>query len=327
MKTAVIDVPHMEGERSCKLMLETAGYEVYSVGKEVCSLLSYMPVRSSSRIEQKAGRDVFNKCDLFVLIKHFAVQETIKRFPRLEDKILWFCINAGVPGVVTSHAPYKMNPLKVPVPFVGSVKWYEDESSLEVSGPRYPSYLPLADKNSYVLRNKTTYADPICLIHNAKGWGGYGWITDHLTQLGVKIHGKGSPHGVLSTPQVKQHLSLSLCYVHLKSQDCPGYSLYEAMLTGCPVILPSQFLDLTNYHDLYEHGETCLVIEDPMGDKTPERASVLINGVREAVDRLQDPAENQRIGRNGRERLLQLMWNVERDGLGFNHFMKRNFGG
>jgi hypothetical protein len=326
MKTAVIDVPHMEGERSCKVMLEAAGYTVYGIGPELIPLLSYMPIRSSSRIEPKADQTIFNACDLFVTVKHFAVGPTLKHFPRLNGKLLWFGINAGKPGIPIVSAPYKMNPLRVPVPYVGAIKWYADGSPCAVSGPRYFAYLPLAEKDDYHFRGQADYTSPICLIHAMRRWGGYGWLTDAAIDLGIQFYGNGCPCGVLSTEDVRKRLSTAVCYTHLKSHDCPGYSLYEAMLIGCPVVLPSQFLEMTNYYDLYDHGETCLVVDDPIRDKSQERLDILRAGILEAIAKLRDPSENQRIGRNGRERLLDLMWDSQRDGPEFTLFMQKHFG-
>ena len=325
--TAVIDIPHMEGERSCKLMLETAGYDVYGIGRDVRHLLAYMPLRSSSRIKPFATLNTFDTCNLFAVVKHFAVAPTLKRFPRLEGRVLWFGINAGKPGVPIVSAPYKMNPLTVPVPYVGAVKWYSDDSPLPVAGPRYFAYLPLVQQHLYRLRTTVGTAGPICLIHAARRWGGYGWMVDRVSRLGVRFYGNGCPAGCLTTSQVRQQLAGALCYVHLKSHDCPGYSLYEAMLTGCPVVLPSQFLDMTGYHNLYEHEKTCLVIDDQLRDKSEERAQIIERGVVAAVERLRDPEENRRIGSNGRARLLQLMWNAERDGPSFQRFINTHFPG
>lgn len=328
MKTAVLHVPHIEGERSCKMMLESAGYTVYGIHPELVDRLRFMPRPIRSHVKPQATGPIFDECNLFVHVKHFGTAEVLKHFPRLKNRLLWFCINGGRPGVHTPQS-HKMPPLKVPTPFVGSLKAYRDDSKYNVSGPRYVSYIPLVRKDDYELRTTIDYENPITLIHNARGWGGYGWITDRLIEIGIDMYGKRSPKGFLTPPEVREKLSMALCYVHMKSQDCPGYSLYEAMLTGCPVVLPQQFIDHTQYHDLYEHGETCLVVPDDKylrGNKSPERASELVTGVQRAVERLRDPTENQRISRNGRKRLLGLMWNTKRDGPVFKTFMEKHFG-
>ena len=62
-----------------------------------------------------------------------------------------------------------------------------------------------------------------------------------------------------------------------------------------------------------------------MRDKSEERAKLLMSGITRAIQRLRDPIKNQRIGQNGRERLLKLMWDTKRDGPGFQAFMQENF--
>ncbi len=83
-------------------------------------------------------------------------------------------------------------------------------------------------------------------------------------------------------------------------------------------------------HPLLEHGETCFEFGIPAtmdygrGDMAFERC---VADIRDAMERLSDPATNLRIGEAGRQKLNELLWTEARDGPGFRSFMARHFGG
>ncbi len=82
-------------------------------------------------------------------------------------------------------------------------------------------------------------------------------------------------------------------------------------------------------YGLLEHGNTCLEFGVPAsmeygrGDMNFPQC---VTDIREALAMLSNPFENRRIGENGRKRLNELMWKVERDGDSFKKFMGRHFG-
>lgn len=311
-RIAILNIPHENCEESMKEMLEAVGYTVYGIGRDVAHLMNvFMRQPTASRIEPKAGIGHLKKCDLFVIIKHYSLESLHKRYPYLKSKTLWFDINGGVPGEYIAKTPFKTYPLNVPVPYVSANKKYLDESGYKVSGSRYVRYIPLARRNLFLqaAHQRKVTEPPVCLVHNPYNWG-YGMMVQPVhKRLGVKFYGSHrAPNGLIKETQVAQKLVNALCYVHIKSHDCPGCSLYQAMLTGCPVVLTSQFLRRTLYTDLYIDNDTCLVVEDHEDWPREERALDLEAKFKAAIERLKDPAENTRIGSNGRRRIVKLMW-------------------
>jgi hypothetical protein len=110
--------------------------------------------------------------------------------------------------------------------------------------------------------------------------------------------------------------------------DCPGWALYEAMLAGCPVVIPRLMNSRMLAYCLLDDGVTCLeygthaTLEYGRGDPLLDDC---LTDIKNALDQLHDPATNRRIGEVGRLRLNGLMWNPERDGESFRAFCQRNF--
>ena len=327
-KLAIVNIPHKQCEQAAVMMLESVGYEVRGPAKELTRELSgYMKQPVSTFIPLKATPKDLQSCDLFVTVKYYSVLDTIKRYNFLKNKILWFDINGGQPGRALPKAKYKELPLSPVVPYVGSSKWYADSSPYPVSGPRYVCYIPIDNREECLQTERSMLESPVSLVHNPYKWG-YGWIVDLLKESGIKFHGGwGAPDGLLPQSEVPKVLSKALCYVHTKGRDCPGYSLYQALLCGCPVIVSSLFLERTGYSDLYEHNKTCLVVDDDPKLALSKRARVISSRFRRCVDRLRDPVENKRIGEAGRERLLKLQWRSGKDSdrLSFQKFMGENY--
>ena len=118
--------------------------------------------------------------------------------------------------------------------------------------------------------------------------------------------------------------------VHLKSVDCPGWALYEAILAGCPVVTGRLLNSRMLAYGLLEDGVTCYefgvpaTLEYGRGDPDLEKCFTDIGA---ALERLRDPEENRRVGEAGRKRLNDLMWQAEKNGDSFRAFMARHFGG
>ena len=330
-KLAIVHVPHEQCEASIAEMLNSVGYHVFGIGRDVSHLLNvYMKPVVASRLPIKAELSHFRKCNLFVTVKHYNIPWLEENHNHLKGKLLWFDINGGIPGITIPQEPRKGYPLEVPVPYISANKHYADDSSYQVSGPRYICYIPLPNRQEFLIAaHKRSLSDPpVCLVHNPKHWG-YGWLVDQLiSKHGVRFFGGfGASNGLLKPKEISGVLTTALCMVHAKSRDCPGCALYESLLTGCPVIITDLFLERTWYTDLYIDGETCLVVKDNPELPIPERTKFLMDQITVCINRLKDPTENARIGSNGRRRIVQLMWQSDRadDVSSFRDFMRRSF--
>lgn len=161
-------------------------------------------------------------------------------------------------------------------------------------------------------RPEFEFAPPVCLIHNVQGWG-YGDLLEPMRNLGVKVFGAGSPDGLMGHKVIPPVLSNSLAMVHLKSSDAPGYSIYESLAAGCPIICTRRLIWRCKMQALLIPGETCLVFDRETHDGlTPEDVASCTAEVAGHLERLRDPAENQRIGMAGRQRLKEIMWSENR---------------
>lgn len=326
-RTAIINVPHRQCEQAAEIMLASAGYQPLGISRLLAvQLAKYMKQSINSQIALKATPKDFLTCDLFVTIKYYSVLDTLSRHKHLQGKVLWFDINGGMPGVDIPQAPFKIMPTSPVVPYVGSCKWYADDSPYNVSGPRYVTYIPLANRKQCLETTRAMSGPPVSMVHNPYHWG-YGWLVDPLRRSGVKFHGGwGAPDSLLPQDEVAPKLARSRCYIHAKGHDCPGFSLYQALMCACPAIITSVFLERTGYSDLYQHDKTCLVAQDEPDLPVEERTRVLCARIRQFMKQLEDPKENKRIGEAGRARLLELLWDPAResDTSSFRKFMEAN---
>lgn len=286
---------------------------------------------------------------LYVDIKaHQHHDRIVARWPNLAGRVLWYRINGGAPehvvkrdadGHVTEDHGDERNP---PCPILTPNLWYADAmvpvtgalvSSAEGAvkakqylatapwaGRAYACYPPFYRFDEYYPQYgragsphvSLTFQPPVCLIHGVNGWG-YRDLVDPLRALGVKCHGAPSPDGLIPHKQIPVTLSRTLCMVHLKSSDAPGYSLYECLAAACPVVCTRRLIWRCRMGDLLIPGKTCLVFDRETHDGlTPDDVADCTREVSEHLELLRDPEVNRTIGMAGRERLRELMWSESR---------------
>ncbi len=315
----------------------------------------------------EASVDDMKLCDLYVDVKGHRNGPLIwKEWPNLEHKTLWYRINGSKPEHVIRADGFdcgdEVNP---PCPVITPNQWYKyapstnNEGKLEYSahsnthkidtghwGGRsyafWPPFVQFMEYSShrvdpsarYTTANRdngskySKYEHPICLIHNLAGWG-YGALVEPFHALGIKMHGTRSPDGLLQHKEIPVRLSKALAMVHLKSNDAPGYALYEALAAACPIICTRRLIWRCKMQDLLIPDETCLVFDRETHD-TLSQQDVLdcTKEVSEHLQKLSDPSFNRIIGEAGRARLKEVMWNQcnTQDVDSLRQFMIRNFG-
>lgn len=298
-------------------------------------------------------------CDLYVDVKAHRNYERVTGicgYRNLRGKVLWYRINGGRPEHVINERGDMGDEVNPPCPVLTPNQWYTktelflsakqvgSEGSVAIMRPSMPfdrSYAcwpPFVGMEGYDyprphtpgnLRARKKYAQPLCLVHNFEGWG-YGRLLEVAKEFGVRIHGLRSPDGLLSHREVRVHLSDALTYVHLKSSDAPGYSLYEALSAACPVVCTRRLIWKNRMEELLVPGETCYVFDRPTHDPIcPEEVAEVRKELGDALKALSSPQENRRVGENGREKLKSLMWSKgnPEDVASLASFLSRNFGG
>lgn len=294
-----------------------------------------------------------DSCDLYVDVKaHRNGPRIWKTLPRLRDRTLWYRINGGKPEHVVNERGDMGDEVNPPCPVLTPNQWYGDclachsrnkilffrnpgpckfcggdygsvgkttnpyfyacwppfVGAEDYSGPRPRGTQEATGRKS----RDSRYTPPICLVHNFQGWG-YAPLLDVAREFGVRIHGVRSPDGLLQHREVKVHLSQCLAYVHLKSSDAPGYALYEALASACPVVCSRRLIWKNRMEDLLIPGETCLVFDvanhDPL---SPEVVAECRREIGAGLKALSDHQENARVGENGRRKLRELMWSKDK---------------
>src|SRR5262245_3703084 len=248
-------------------------------------------------------------------------------YPNLEANTLWYRINGGRP----CNVPGKGDEINPPCPVLTPDRWFSrlgqpevPQATLNKSYSFWPPFVRWEDFQTA----RRPHESPVCLVHNVSGWG-YNELGDHLSAPAGPIRlrrygGYGSPDGLLSYKEVPRTLSEALCLVHLQGQDCPGYALYEAIASACPVVVSRCFTGRwCMAGELFVEGETCLCFDRDYADG--ERAVDFPACAREAegaIERLQDRELNQQIGEAARVRLSNIMWGRYPD---YDHASLRSF--
>lgn len=338
------DTPQVE---SSAVMLRHAGYEVKVCGSQLrdelkriggdCVVSVQSAVSSGCdpldpTIGEASLSDV-DRCDLFCDIKINNLHAVLNRWPKLEGRLVFWRVNGARPehvrrpdgrgGVIDCGD--ETNP---PCPAITANLWY-GKPEYNREGRNYVFWPPYPRQSDYdpSRRDKLRgYANPFCLCHNVRGWG-YREIVDVcVRRVGLDIYGHGSPAGPIPHSAVPDLVAHGLCTVHLKGSDCPGWALYESLLGGCPVVVARWLVARSAMGELFD-DETCCLFS-PIPDETGRGDPRFDDCVEEIVGhckRLRLPKYNRQVGMAGRERLLSLMWNVERDGPGFVEYMRRTF--
>ena len=309
-------------------------------------------------IKEATLRDM-DDCDLFVEIKVRNVPRVISRWPRLNGRIAYWRVNGAQPEI----CPKGGDEVNLPCPIITACLWYgsprykigttaETKSAANHrdgdpitlddllaehaklvpfdNGMAYtfwPPYPRSADYDRIDRSGLTSYEPPYCVAHSARAWG-YGPIVSECVDLGVRVYGNNAPAGQIPHSRVPGIAAKALALVHLKSVDCPGWALYEAILAGCPVITGRLLNSRMLAYSLLQDGETCYEFGVPAsleygrGDMMYPKC---LHDISEALEKLREPQENRRIGEAGRKRLNELMWRPDRDGDSFKGFMRRHF--
>lgn len=251
-----------------------------------------------------------------------------KRWPNLKKRTLWYRINGGKPEhVIKASGEDCGDEANPPCPVLTPDQWY-NLKSLDYLGEEpapwadksyccWPPFVRMGEYNHKRNMEKHLQSNPtppICLIHNVAGWG-YQALTDGARQLGVKCYGAGSPDGLINHREIAVRLSSTVCMVHLKSNDAPGYALYEALAAACPVVCTHRLIWRCMMQELLIPGETCLTFDqaEHHGGLSPEDVETCLAEIKAAIVRLSDPVENIRIGAAGRKRLQGIMWNTDNE--------------
>lgn len=261
-----------------------------------------------------------------------------KRWPNLKDRVLWYRINGGKPEHVINARGDHGDEVNPPCPILTPNLWYRKDNVGVCHDKAYACWPPFYRFDEYVYprpyeptekykHSPDKYKQSLCLIHNLTGWG-YGALVDNVRKLGVMCYGAGSPDGLIQHREIKVRLSNSLCMVHLKSSDAPGYALYEALAAGCPIVCSRRLIWRNRMQDLFIPGKTCLVFDRETHDGlTPDDVDSCTQEIAGHLKALVDPGYNQAIGRAGQARLKELMWseNKVEDVESLRVFMQRSF--
>lgn len=359
MKTAILQVADTGPLESLVVMLQSVGYRCYlpssSLKEELrrigCdTVLNVADLVRTGSYEQpmelpEAGFKDMDSADLYVDIKaHRCYNKVTARWPNFKGRVLWYRINGGKPEHVVKSDGFDCgDEIDPPCPILTPNQWYSqtclmddcNELSDLLSTPKivvlveksYCCWPPFVRLKGYLGRRLEKYSRPMCLVHNLVGWG-YGALVSEMQRLGVAMYGDDSPDGPLRHDHARGRLMSALAYVHLKSSDAPGYALYEAMASGCPVVCSRRLIWRMQMQELLIPGKTCLTFDrethDGLTDKDVEECTVEI---RCHLRDLSKPDYNRQIGDAGREQLMKVMWSASDplcvDSLA--SFMGRNF--
>jgi len=354
MKTAILQCADTGPLESLVDMLSAVGYGCYLPNDEIKRELRSLGCDNITDIsglvanwgyEQPmalpvAGIEMMDTCDLYVDVKGLRNGPLIwNRWPRLKDKTLWYRINGGKPEHVIRADGFdcgdEVNP---PCPILTPNQWYRDDPDFVralptglFNGRAYACWPPFHRINDHQLRDRLDpstghqYSPPITLVHNLVGWG-YGALMEPMRSLGIKLHGVGAPDGLIQHHDIPNLLANTLCMVHLKSSDAPGYSLYEALASACPVVCSRRLIWRNRMEQLLIPGETCLAF-DRIGHQgiTDEDVVNCVKEVGDAIRFLSLPDYNKQIGQAGQAKLKSLLWPGDNGVQSFREYMTRHF--
>lgn len=268
---AIANVPHPEALNSLKVMLGSIGIDVFrGDGREYNNV-----IRSFRYVPNHVDRA--DEGEIHVEVK-----------PELlagkKNPILFF-LNGGLPEAESDYPTITAN--------------FNMKNA-------FTCYWPYVNRLGLKPRKRLkTYDKPIDLCHGGFGWGFARYYKPLMGE--VDFWGFNAPLGALPQAAVGVKLSSALCLLHLKSNDAPGFALYEAFASATPVIVSQYFVETTKYHDLFIDGETCLIFgKDCVGwhtkhasEEPREVYDEIITEIRGMMERLKNPEENYRIGMNG----------------------------
>ena len=327
MKTAIVQCADTGPLESIAVMLRSVGYEPLIPSRKLKFVLRELGCDTVLDIEDLVRSWGYDKpmelgvaelsdmdtTSLFVDIKaHRSYDKLVRRWPRLENRILWYRINGGEPEHVVNERGDHGNEIDPPCPILTPNRWYSYPGK-PWSDKAYSCWPPFVRAAGYDFPRITGYMEgrydnPICLIHNVEGWG-YQKLIPGVRELGVRCYGVRSPDGLINHREIPVRLTKTLAMVHLKSNDAPGYALYEALAAGCPVICTRRLIWRCRMHELLIPDKTCLVFDRETHEGlTDTDVRNCLNEIRDHLDRLFNPLDNRRIGEAGREQLRKVMW-------------------
>lgn len=289
-------------------------------------------------LRQATEKDLCRDDILYVDVKaHRNGPKLWRHHPQLEKRTLWYRINGGYPEHVINSRGDHGNEVDPPCPVLTPNQWYSTIGPWHSKSYAFWPYFNGFER--YYQTNKRVdeypdfgrthkYDDPICLIHNFSGWG-YGALADNMRDLGVRIYGLGSPNGLLDHSKIPALMARTKAMVHLKSNDAPGYALYEALAARCPVICSRRLIWRCKMQDLLIPDKTCLVFDrethEGLSIEDVRKCTIEINDHLIDLERVE---YNREIGKAGADRLLSIMWDVKNPEHfnSFYKFMYRMFG-
>lgn len=313
---------------SLALMLRSIGYEPYMLSDRAMDALEKQGYSGGVRrgllkdmgyLEPNMPYTDEVEGDLFIDLKIQDVQSFLNVRPDFEGKAMVYLINGGWDGYEDYGRFF---------PTITNNFW--------VQGNAFHVWSPLDNVLNLAPRETPGKEPPMGLLHNAWNWG-FGSILDQVVKLtGLRVYGAyRSPMGVIRNDRVGEYLSKSLCFIHMKANDCPGWATYEAFATATPLVITKLFVTRMKFGELYEDGETCLMWgktsfeQDPKDERIikefiDREAPRMVEEICEAVEKLKDPEYNRKIGMQGYERWKKLTAWAPAKVDQFRNFFKQN---
>jgi hypothetical protein len=299
-KIAVVHMVHSVSFRMIAWMLRDIGFEVHAAGS------SFQPGVEGFNHWGGQGRELV--CGTMELATTPQDALFVDTHPKTEGRLralgwngpllLIWQMPVGPEWVRDNLRPRKK---------VGSLAWSATvgqavrEMNVCPNDAFWPPYYGPLDHSA-----RTSFGDYLVTsVENAAGWSNVPVLEqlrdDPETKL--ELYGGGPPvwSRKLPQPEFFARLRGALAMYHLKPFDTPGLAVMEAAFQGVPIILPHDWIRLTGFGDIFEDGRSCHVVET-------RREAVL-----EVVRRIKETSENERIGREGRRRMLEASdWRINK---------------